>query len=71
MVDGLKGEILNACVGMSDEEYWYQINGIACNSLADTQTLLELRSYFDTHDETVLGDKAENIILRSFGLLKY
>ena len=68
---GLKAEIMMACIGMSEEEYWYQINGIAWNSLADIQTLRELRAYYDTKDESVLGSEAENIILRNFGLLEY
>ena len=68
---GLKAEIMQACIGMSEEEYWYQINGIAWNSLTDIQTLQELRAYHDTKDESVLGSKAENIILRNFGLINY
>ena len=68
---GLKAEILQACTGMSEDEYWYQINGIACNSLASAQTLKELRAYYDTKDESILDSEAENIILRNFGLLKY
>ena len=68
---GLKAEVMEACVGMSEEEYWYQINGLACNSLAGSQTLEELRVYYNTHDESVLGNQAENLILRNFGLLKY
>ena len=68
---GLKAEVMTACIGMSEDEYWNNINGIACNSLASTQTLLELRAYYDTKDESVLGSEAENIILRNFGLLEY
>lgn len=68
---GLKSEVMQACIGMSEDEYWYQINGIACNSLASTQALKELRAYYDTKDESILGSEAENLILRNFDLLKY
>ena len=68
---GLKAEIMTARVGMTEDEYWELINGLANNSLASTQALRELRAYYDSHDETILGDEAENIILRFCGFLGY
>ena len=56
---GLKAEVMTACIGMSEDEYWNNINGIACNSLASTQTLLELRAYYDTKDESVFNSIVE------------
>lgn len=72
MINGLMAEILQsrAEIGFTEEEYWMTINGLANNSLASSQALEELRAYYDTHDETVLGDEAENIILHWFGLLR-
>lgn len=72
MISGLKAEVMQsrADIGFTEEEYWDTINGLAINSLAGKQALAELRAYYDTHDETILGDEAENIILKWFGLLR-
>ena len=72
-INGLMAEVLEsrAETGFSEEEYWETINGLANNSLASNQALEELREYYNTHDETILGDEAENIILHWFGLLHY
>lgn len=69
-INGLKAEVMQsrADIGFTEEEYWQVINGLAINSLADGQTLAELRAYYETKDETILGDKAEYIILHWFGL---
>ena len=71
-VDGLKGEVLTARsdIGYTEEEYWETILALSWNSLTDLQTLAELRTYYKTHDASVLGDKAENIILHWYGLLR-
>ena len=73
MIDDLKAEVMQsrADIGFTEDEYWFTINGLANNSLAEPQTLRELRAYYDTHDKSILGDKAENIILNYFGLLNY
>lgn len=68
---GLKAEIMSARVGMQEDEYWEFIDGLASNALGSTQMLSELRMYADKHDESILGDEAENYILRFCGLLKY
>ena len=70
-INGLKAEVLasRSEIGFTDEEYWKTINGLANNTLASAQALAELREYYDTHDESILGDEAENIILQWFGLL--
>ena len=70
-INGLKAEVMQsrADIGFTEEEYWKVINGLAINSLADGQTLTELREYCDTKDETILGDEAEYIILHWFGLM--
>ena len=71
-INGLKAEVMQsrADIGMTEEEYWETINGLAINSLASGQTLEELREYYNSHDETILGDEAENIILHWFGLAR-
>lgn len=72
-INGLKAEVMQsrADIGFTEEEYWEAINGLAINSLASSgQPLEELREYYNTHDETILGDEAENIILHWFGLLR-
>lgn len=68
---GLKAEIMAARIGMQEDEYWEFINGLANNALGSPQMLSELREYYETHDETILGNDAENYILRFCGLLKY
>ena len=72
-IDGLKGEVLasRSDIGYTEEEYWETILSLSWNSLTDLQTLAELRTYYNTHDASVLGDKAENIILHWYGLLRY
>lgn len=73
MINGLKAEVMQsrADIGFTEEEYWETINGLANNSLASSQALEELRAYYETKDETILGDEAERIILKWFGLLNY
>ena len=71
MINGLMAEVMQSRVGMSEEEYWEFINGLANNALGSPQMLSELRAYCDTHDETILGDEAENYILRFCGLLRH
>ena len=71
MINGLKSEIMQSRVGMTEDEYWEFIDGLANNALGEPQMLSELRAYADTKDETVLGQEAENYILRFCGLLKY
>lgn len=73
-VNGLMSEVLQsrADIGMTEEEYWEQINDLANASIgADEYSLQTLRSYYETHDENVLTLAAEKLILRGFGLLKY
>lgn len=70
-INGLKAEAMQtrADIGFTEEEYWQVINGLAINSLASGQTLEELREYYNTHDETILGDEAEYIVLHWFGIM--
>lgn len=70
MINGLMMEVLQSRqdIGFTKEEYWETINGLANNSLASSQALDELREYYKTHDETILGNEAEKIILHWFGL---
>lgn len=71
-IDGLKGEVLasRSDIGYTEEEYWETILSLSWNTLTDLQTLAELRTYYETHDASVLGDKAENVIMHWYGLTK-
>ena len=71
-ISGLKSEVLQSRseIGYTEEEYWETINNLANNSLASNQALAELRAYYNTQDETILSDEAENIILHWYGLLR-
>ncbi len=69
MINGLMAEVLNANPEYSQEEYWNSVLGLAYNSLTDTNTLDCLYEYYKTHNESVLNDEAERIILRMWGLI--
>ena len=73
-LNGLMSEVLQSRsdIGMTEEEYWEEINNLANASIGlDNYSLQTLRNYYDTHNEDILTLNAENFILKCFGLLKY